>query len=258
MKVLFVGDICGRPGRQAAQTLIPELRRELDLDFVIANGENAAGGVGLTPDILQEFLQQGVDVVTSGNHIWDKRDIFKCIDAEPRLLRPANYPSGTPGRGWGVFETPFARIAVVNLAGRVYMPPVDCPFRAADEILRQIGSKADLIVVEMHAEATSEKKALGYYLDGRVACVVGTHTHVQTADEQALPKGTVYLSDLGMTGADDSILGMDKDIVLQKFLTGLPVRFEVASGAASLCGFYVEFDLRRKCVREFRRIQEAL
>ncbi len=127
MKVLFVGDICGRPGRQAAQTLIPELRRELDLDFVIANGENAAGGVGLTPDILQEFLQQGVDVVTSGNHIWDKRDIFKCIDAEPRLLRPANYPSGTPGRGWGVFETPFARIAVVNLAGRVYMPPVDCP-----------------------------------------------------------------------------------------------------------------------------------
>ena len=138
------------------------------------------------------------------------------------------------------------------------MPPVDCPFRAADDVLRQIGGKADLIVVEMHAEATSEKKALGYYLDGRVACVVGTHTHVQTADEQLLPKGTAYLRDLGMTGAEDSILGMDKDIVLQKFLTGLPVRFEVASGAATLCGLYVEFDLRRKCIREFRRIREAL
>ena len=138
------------------------------------------------------------------------------------------------------------------------MPPVDCPFRAADDVLRQIGGKADLIVVEMHAEATSEKKALGYYLDGRVACVVGTHTHVQTADEQILPQGTVYLSDLGMTGAEESILGMDKDIVLQKFLTGLPVRFEVASGTASLCGFYVDFDLRRKSVREFRRIKETL
>lgn len=257
MNVLFVGDICGRPGRRAATALVPQLRRQLSLDFVVANGENAAGGVGLTPEILQELLQSGIDVVTSGNHIWDKRDIYKCIDAESRLLRPANYPPGTPGRGFGIYETPFARLAVINLAGRVYMPPVDCPFRAADEILRRLEGKADLIMVDMHAEATSEKKAMGYYLDGRVSCVVGTHTHVQTADEQLLPQGTAYISDLGMTGPDLSILGMEKDTVLQKFLQGLPVRFEVAPGDATLAGVVVDFDLRYGRARSIRRIQEC-
>lgn len=227
MKILMVGDAVGRPGRRAAAALLPKLRRELEIDLIIANGENAAAGRGLTLGSAEELLAAGVDIITSGNHIWDQKEIINHLDGALPIVRPLNYPDGAPGRG--VIEQ--AGVTVINLQGRVFMANIDCPFRAADEVLANL-PRESIIIVDMHAEATSEKVALGWYLDGRVSAVLGTHTHVGTADTRILPQGTAFVCDVGMTGARDSIIGDDVDCVLRRFLTAMPVRLEVASGHA--------------------------
>lgn len=243
MKILFIGDVFGEPGRQAVANIIPDLRERLALDFVIANGENTAGGVGITKDIAQDMLRDGVDAITLGNHTWSKRDIYKFLDEEDRIVRPANYPSGCPGRGWNIFKTRNGRrIGVINLCGRVFMDTLDCPFRTADEILETIKLDADVILVDFHAEATSEKIAFGWYVDGRVSAVVGTHTHVQTADEKILPAGTAYITDVGMTGPIDSVIGVRKELIISRFLTRLPNKFEVAGGKVLLSAVLIDVD----------------
>lgn len=255
MNVLLVGDICGKPGRAAARLCIPKLRDAHAVDLVVANGENAAGGNGLTRAVLDELYDFGVDVVTTGNHIWDKKEVFQFIDREERLVRPANYPPGAPGRGYALVEVAGRRVAVVNLSGSSFMPPIDCPFRKMDEILARIAADCDAILLDFHAETTSEKMAMGWYLDGKVACVVGTHTHVQTADERVLPGGTAYISDLGMVGPWNSILGVKKELVLKKFLSAMPVRFELADGPLVFCGVLLSLDLETRRARSIRRIQ---
>jgi len=217
VRIMLVGDVVGRAGRRAFRTITPRLRLEHRIDVVIVNGENSAGGKGFTRKALDELYSGGADIVTAGNHVWDKKDVFAFIDEEPFLVRPANYPEGTPGKGYCIFPFKAANIAVLNLSGRSFMPALDCPFQKADEILGEIEGQVDVIVLDFHAETTSEKLAMGYYLDGRVDIVVGTHTHVQTADAQILPRGTAYITDLGMVGPYDSILGVRTDIVIQKF-----------------------------------------
>ncbi len=223
MKLLFIGDVMGKPGRKALAALVPGLRKELSLDMVIANGENAAAGRGLTEATTRELLNGGADVLTSGNHIWDMKEFITAIDQETAVLRPLNYPPGSPGRG----VLTHMGVTVINLQGRTFMPDIDCPFRAVDAALEEVPSDTP-IVVDMHCEATSEKQAMGRYLDGRVAAVVGTHTHVPTADACILPKGTAYVTDLGMTGPKESIIGNEIDAVLERFLTGMPTRMPVA------------------------------
>ena len=240
MRIMLVGDVVGRAGRRAFRTITPRLRAEHRIDVVIVNGENAAGGKGFTRKALDELYAGGADVVTSGNHVWDKKDVFAFVEDEPYLVRPANYPQGTPGRGYCIFPFKAANIAVLNLSGRSFMPPLDCPFQKADEMLAEIGAQADIIVLDFHAETTSEKLAMGHYLDGRADIVVGTHTHVQTADEKILPGGTAYITDLGMVGPYDSILGVRTEIVIQKFRSGMPVRFEMAEGAAEYAAVIVD------------------
>ena len=242
MRIMLVGDVVGRAGRRAFRTITPRLRVEHGIDVVIVNGENSAGGKGYTRKALDELYAGGADVVTSGNHVWDKKDVFDFVDHEPFLVRPANYPAGTPGRGYCIFPFRAVNVAVMNLSGRSFMPALDCPFQKVDELLAEIGGLADVVVLDFHAETTSEKLAMGYYLDGRADIVVGTHTHVQTADERILPGGTAYITDLGMVGAQDSILGVRKDIVIQKFRTGMPVRFEMAEGAAEYAAVIVDID----------------
>lgn len=249
MRLLFLGDIVGRPGRKAVKARLKDLRGELALDVIVANGENASGGLGLSGKNAREVHGAGIDILTSGNHIWKMKDIRAVLDEEPWLLRPANYPSGAPGRGVAVFDfgSQLPPVAVINLLGRTYMEPVDCPFHAAEEALKGIPEGA-VVLVDFHAEATSEKRALAYMLQGRVTAVVGTHTHVQTNDARVLPGGTGFLSDAGMCGPMDSVLGMDQQIILQKFLTGLPVRFELALGPVMLNGVIVEADEMGRCI----------
>jgi len=243
VNLLFIGDIVGKPGRRACRLLLPDLVQEFRPDAIIANGENAAGGFGLTADTADEILASGVTVMTTGNHVWNKKEFYKVLATSERVIRPANYPPGAPGRGATVVHLAGGmRLCVLNLAGRVFMAPLDCPFRTADRVLEEFSSRCDLFVVDFHAEATSEKVAMGWYLDGRVACVVGTHTHVQTADERVLPCGTAYITDLGMTGPVDSVIGVRKDIIVERFLGGLPARFETASGRAQLSGVAVTVD----------------
>jgi hypothetical protein len=243
LKILFIGDIIGRPGRQLVRDVLPRLIDQHMIDLVVANGENAAAGFGLTPDVVAELFDLGIDVLTTGNHVWDKRDGLVCLEQEPGLLRPANYPVDTPGRGVGIFQTPAGlSVAVVNLEGRVFMGNLDCPFRKADAILEELGSNQRIVFVDFHAEATSEKGALGAYLDGRVSAVVGTHTHVQTADERVLPGGTAFISDVGMSGARDSVIGIRKELSIQRFLTQMPVRYEIAKNDPLLCGVVVSID----------------
>ena len=243
MKIFLVGDVIGDPGRKALARHLPEVRERHGVDYLVVNVENLAGGFGVTAPTCKEIVDLGADVLTSGNHIWDKRDVFDLIPAEPRLLRPHNYPPGCPGTGLHVGATKDGvRVAVLNLQGRVFMPPIDCPFRAADAALAELGGRADIVVVDLHAEATSEKVAMGWHLDGRVAAVVGTHTHIQTADERVLPGGTAYLTDLGMTGPYDSVIGVDTQAVLGRFVNALPARFETAKGNPRLCGAVVDVD----------------
>ncbi len=255
MKILFIGDIIGRPGRQAVEKLLPGLVEEHRVDFVIANGENAAAGFGLTPAVLDNLFALGINVVTSGNHLWDKKDILPRLKKEPRLLRPANYPPDVPGTSFGVYEDKKGRkVGVFNLLGRVFMPAVDCPFRIADQVIAELKKETDIIIVDMHAEATSEKIALGWYLDGRVSAVIGTHTHVMTADQRVLPKGTAYITDAGMTGGFDSVIGMEKEPIIEKFLTQLPTKFEVAEGDVRFNGVVVEVDEQRGKAKAIKRI----
>ncbi len=246
MRVLFLGDIVGRAGRTAVTERVAGLRRSFDLDLVIANGENAAHGFGITEKICEDLLESGVDVVTTGNHVWDQREALTYIDRQDRLVRPANYPPGTPGRGSTLVETAAgARVLVVNVMGRVFMDAMDDPFRAVDMALEAcpLGEGADAIVVDLHAEATSEKMAMGHYLDGRASLVVGTHSHVPTADAQILPGGTAYQTDAGMCASYDSIIGMEKAEPIQRFTTKLPSgRMTPAEGPVTLCGVIVETD----------------
>ena len=240
MRILMIGDIIGKPGRRALSRLLPQLRRELDIHLVTANAENTAGGFGLTPKTANALLQAGVDVMTSGNHIWDKKEILPHFDELP-LLRPANY-YGAPGRGWLMH----GEVMVLNLQGRVFMPPIDCPFREADrrlaEAAAELGHPPKVVLVDFHAEATSEKQGLAWYLDGRVSAVVGTHTHVATADARIMPGGTAYVSDLGMTGPLDSVIGTEVAPVLERFRTGLPQRFEPAKGPCILNSALIDID----------------
>src|SRR5712692_5603019 len=242
MNVLMVGDVYGEPGRAALQKLLPKIRQQHQIDLAVVNVENSAGGFGITPAIARAFLDQGVDVMTSGNHIWDKKEVVEYIVRENLLLRPANFPAGTPGTGFITVKAGPHRVAVLNLMGRVFMNPIDCPFRKADEIVAELRRETSVVLVDMHAEATSEVMALGWYLDGRVSAVVGTHRHVQTADERILPGGTAYITDLGMTGPVDSVIGVDKDIIIQRFLTQMPIRFEPAKGPAALRGVVIVVD----------------
>ena len=243
MKILFIADIVGRPGRWATSQLLPDLRRSLDIDFVIANVENAAGGFGLTKEIGQKIITYGVDCLTSGNHIWDRKDIFPYLNEEDRVLRPANYPPDVPGKGSGIYETrKFEKVGVINIQGRVFIKEIDCPFRRSLEEIEKLKKDAKVIVVDMHAEATSEKMTLGYYLDGKISALVGTNTHVQTADETILPKGTAYITDAGMTGPHDSIIGIRKEDFLARFLTQIPHSFRLGIEDVKFCGVLIDID----------------
>jgi metallophosphoesterase (TIGR00282 family) len=243
VKLLFIGDIIGKPGRQAVSR---ELHRLVDrhmVDLVIANGENAAGGFGITEDTANDLFKCGIHVLTSGNHIWDKKDSLDFINREEKLLRPANYPEGTPGRGSAVYVTAGgAKVAVLNLEGRVFMNNLDCPFRTADREIERLRAETPIIFVDFHAEATSEKASLGWYLDGRVSAMIGTHTHIQTADERILPDGTAYLTDAGMTGGIDSVIGVRKEEAITKFLSQLPVKFDIAKNNLRLNGAVIVVD----------------
>ena len=241
MRVLMIGDIVGKPGRTAILDNLTALCDELGIDFVIANGENAAGGHGITKEIAKQLFAAGVDVFTMGNHVWNKKEIITYIEKEKRIIRPANYPPGTPGAGYQIYQTRQGHsVAVVNLSGRIFMQELDCPFRKIDEILNEIKYQTNLIFVDFHAEATSEKVAMGWYLDGRVTAVCGTHTHVQTADERILPNGTAYITDIGMTGPRDSVIGVAANIVIEKFITQMPRRFEVADTSYQLNAVVIE------------------
>lgn len=253
---MMIGDVVGRPGRRAVKVNVDGLKREFDLDFVIANGENAAGGDGVTKEVAQELFGSGVDVLTMGNHVWGKKESYNYINQETRIVRPVNYPPGVPGIGVKTYETRRkVKIAVINLAGRVFLPLLDCPFRKVDEVLLRLKGEAKVIVVDFHAEATSEKMAMGWYLAGRVSAVCGTHTHVQTADEQILPGGTAYISDLGMTGPRDSVIGVKKELVINKFITQLPVRLEVASGLFQFNAAVIEINEETGEARNIKRVQ---
>lgn len=254
MRVLFVGDVIGRTGRKLVKNHLAQLQSEHSVDFTIVNVENAAGGFGITASLAEEILQVGVDVLTSGNHIWDRKDVFELLPKEPRLLRPANYPSTLPGADFYISERKGARIAVTNLQGRVFMPLIDCPFQTVDRILDRIENRADVIIVDFHAEATSEKMAFGWYVDGRVAAVLGTHTHVPTADSRVLPKGTAYISDVGMTGPYDSVIGMRVEGSMARFLTGVGQRFKPAEGNPRLCSVLIDIDESSGKARSIRRI----
>ena len=259
MRILFIGDIVGSPGRSAVETLVPKIKKREGIDFVIANGENVAAGSGVTPALADQLFNDGVDVITSGDHIWKRKEMVAELGADKRLLRPANYPPGAPGYGYGVFETgPGVNIGVVNLVGRVFMQAVECPFRTAREIIDKIRTRARIIIVDMHAEATSEKIALGYYLDGQVSAVLGTHTHIQTADEKILPGGTAFISDVGMTGPFDGVIGRKKEQIISRFLTQLPTKFEMAEGDVQLHGAIVDIDDKTGKANSIKRVQERL
>lgn len=243
MKILYIGDIMGEPGRRAVARMVPRVVSQRQVDVVIGNGENVAGGFGITPELAEELFEMGLSVITTGNHAWDKKEILDYFPREPRLLRPANYPAGVPGNGSYVVETPGGeKLAVLQLMGRAYMPTLDCPFQVAKREVAKLKRETAAVLVDMHAEATSEKMAMGHYLDGDVVAVVGTHTHVQTADEQILPKGTAYLTDIGMTGPLHGVIGVKKELAIEKFLTGMPKRFEVASGPTVFCAVLIEVD----------------
>jgi metallophosphoesterase (TIGR00282 family) len=256
VNVLLIGDIMGEPGRKALARLLPKLTVQRRIDVVIGNGENVAGGFGITPDLVDELFDLGLSVITTGNHAWDKKEILDFFPREPRLLRPANYPDGVPGKGSYVLTASNGEpLGVLQLMGRAFMPTIDCPFQVAKKEVERLKALAPAIVVDMHAEASSEKMAMGHFLDGAVTAVVGTHTHVQTADEQILPKGTAYITDIGMTGPLHSVIGIKKELAIDKFLTGMPRRFEVASGPVVFCAVLVELDARLGKALSIERIR---
>ncbi|HEU4597871.1 MAG TPA: TIGR00282 family metallophosphoesterase [Pyrinomonadaceae bacterium] len=254
MKVLMIGDVVARPGRVAVLERIQDLREQHSIDLAVMNAENVAGGFSITPSLAEELFANGIDVMTSGNHIFDKREVFPYIERQSRLLRPANYPKGTPGKGVWTGEVCGVRVAVMNLMGRVFMPPTDDPFRVADELLAALDPETRVRIVDMHAEATSEKIAMAWHLDGRVSAVVGTHTHVQTADERILTNGTAFLTDVGMTGSYSGCIGMDKDDVLARFMTALPRRAEHSKGDVRICAAVLDLDPETGRAREITRL----
>ncbi len=254
----MIGDITGSPGRRILGERLGLLQKKENVDFTIANAENAAGGSGITPAIARELFSYNIDVLTSGDHIWKKREIVEFIARENRVLRPANYPDDTPGQGFGIYESRNGeKIGVVNLLGRVFMQAVDCPFRKAEECIKKIEPVTKAIFVDMHAEATSEKVALGWYLDGRVSCVYGTHTHVQTADQKILPKETAYITDIGMTGPFNSVIGRKKEQVLERFITQMPTRLEMADEDVRINGAIVDIDTNTGHAASIKRVNEA-
>jgi hypothetical protein len=251
----MIGDVVARPGRQAVLERIQDLREQHAIDFAVMNAENLAGGFSVTPQTADQLFANGIDVMTSGNHIFDKREAVTYIEKQPRLLRPANYPKGTPGKGVWIGEAGGTRVAVLNLMGRVFMPPThEDPFRTADELLASIDDSVRVRLVDMHGEATSEKTAMGWYLDGRVSAVVGTHTHVQTADERVLPGGTAYLTDIGMTGSYAGCIGMNRDDVIARFTSAIPRRAEHASGDVRICAVIIDIDEATGRAREISRL----
>lgn len=258
MNILCVGDVVGEAGRHALEELLPGIKEEFSVDLVVANGENAAGGAGLTPRIAEQLMRAGSDCLTLGDHVWDRPELVEYLD-EKHIVRPANFPAGTPGEGWRLVTTKTGKkIGIINLLGRVFMRyNVDCPFRKLQDILSKLKAETNTVIVDFHAEATSEKVAFGFFSDGLVSAVVGTHTHIQTADERILPKGTAYITDLGMTGPYDSVIGQDKEKIIERFLTSRPVRFEVAKENVRLNGVVVTVDentgLATKIVRLQRR-----
>lgn len=259
MKVLFIGDIVGSPGREVVRNLLPRLKKEYNFDFVIANAENAAGGSGITPGVCKELFDTGIDVITAGDHVWRKREIFEIIDKEERILRPLNFPSGVAGRGYNIFSTKTGfKIGVINVNGRVFMDPIECPFRTTWYAVEAISKETKVIIVDIHAEATSEKVALGWYLDGKVSAVLGTHTHIQTADERILPGGCAYITDTGMTGPLDSVIGRKIEDVLERFITSVPTRFEVAKENICLQGVVLDIDENTGKARSILRVQKNL
>ena len=259
MKVLFLGDVFGKPGREILKKKLPSLVEENNVDFIIANGENAAGGIGITPDICETLLYMGVDVVTSGNHIYKKREIYDYIDRQPRLLKPANYPPSTPGSGYHIMsDKKNNKIAVINICGRVFIDYFDCPFRTIDKILNNVRKETPVIIVDFHAEVTSEKVAMGWYLDGRVSAVVGTHTHVQTADERILPGGTAYITDVGMVGPRNSVIGVKKENIIKKFLTMMPQKFTVSEDDYIVNGAVIDINEKNGKAESIKRLNIAI
>jgi 2',3'-cyclic-nucleotide 2'-phosphodiesterase len=256
MRILILGDVVGRPARRAMRDILPGLIEREKADLIIANAENAAGGMGVDIKSAKELLSAGVHVLTSGNHIWKKKEIYSFLEEHETLIRPANFPAGAPGRGWCFWRHNELRALIINLQGRVFMPNhVEDPFRCADELLQNHGRLSPVIIVDMHGEATSEKTAMGWYLDGRASVVYGTHTHVPTADERILPNGTAYITDVGMCGPLDSVIGMEREVVIQGFLTQLPRQFEVAKDNVALQGIIADIDEKNGRAREIRRLR---
>ena len=262
MKILFIGDIVGNPGRQAATEFLKALHKTTTYpyDFIIANGENAAGGKGLTFEIVDQLLASGVSAITTGNHVWDQKEIFDFVDTTPQLIRPANYPAEVPGRGFTIVSSVDGqnKLGVINLAGQVFMNRYTNPFHALDAIVSEVKAETPSVILDFHAEATSEKIAMGWHADGKIGAVIGTHTHVQTADERILPKGTAYITDVGMTGPHDSVIGSRKDQVVESFLTMMPARFGVAKDDIKLCAVQIELDDETGLATHIERIQYPL
>jgi len=255
----MIGDIVGKAGRQAIQRILEKVIADHQIEFTIANGENAAGGMGITPPIAIEMMNQGVNVLTSGNHIWAKKEIVPFLDEESRLLRPSNYPPGVPGRGGGIFHTGDGqKVGVLNLEGRVFMKHLDCPFRVGEKEVETLSRETNIILVDFHAEATSEKMAMGWFLNGKVSAVLGTHTHVQTSDERILDGGTAYITDVGMTGPLDSVIGIRKQIALERLLTQIPWKFDVATEEIELQGVVIDVDPKTGKSKDIKRIRMPL
>jgi hypothetical protein len=257
LNVLFIGDIVGKPGREAVRAFLKPLQEEFAIDATIANAENAAGGNGITKEIAQELYDSGIDFLTMGNHVWDQRTIFNYIDDEPRLIRPANYPLGAPGKGYGYFHRLGRKVGVLNLSGRVFLPPLDDPFSCAIRLINMIRQETPIIIVDFHAEATSEKVAFGWFLAGKVSAVLGTHTHIQTADTRILEQSTAYITDVGMTGPLNSVLGVKKEVIINRFLTQLPAKFEIAGGPVQLNAVVLDIDEENGKARNIKNIQRS-
>jgi len=262
LKVLFLGDVIGKPGRNALRKKLDRLIRQNEADMVIANGENSSGGIGISIKTCKSLFEAGVDVVTTGNHIFKKREIYNFLDEEPNLLKPANYPPDTPGRGYNVYEIEKLgglKVAVINLCGRVFIDNLDCPFRTVDRILEHIGEETPIIIVDIHAEVTSEKVAMGWFLNSRVSAVIGTHTHIQTADERILPGGiTAYITDAGMVGPRDSVIGVKKENIIEKFITCMPQKFTVSKNDVWINGVVIDIDEKSGKARDIKRINCAV